>query len=145
MVQITRVSLLLQEKNKNKYAQLKLKLMKKLLFILFILGITSPILAQLKTSEVAGNWKYKVITDQGDMTGTFKFVESEGKLSGNVITNDGYTIPFTKIELKPENVLYLELKTDSDLIKVTVTVEGKKFKGTGSSYQGEAPITGEKQ
>ena len=57
-----------------------------------------------------------------------EFVESEGKLSGNVITNDGYTIPFSKIELKPENVLYLELKTDSDLIKVTVTVEGKKFK-----------------
>jgi len=109
------------------------------------LGFTSPIFAQLKSSEVAGSWKYKVTVDQGDMTGVFKFVENEGKLSGNVITTDGYTIPFTKIELKQENVLYLELKTDSDLIKVTVTVDGKKFKGTGTSYNGEAPITGEKQ
>jgi hypothetical protein len=39
----------------------------------------------------------------------------------------------------------MEIKTESDLIKVTVKVDGKKFKGTGSSYQGEAPITGEKQ
>lgn len=119
--------------------------MKKLFILLFVLGFTSPIFAQLKSSEVVGSWKYKVETDQGDMTGTFKFVEADGKLSGNVVTTEGYTIPFTKIELKPENVLYLELKTDSDLIKVNVTVDGKKYKGTASSYQGEAPITGEKQ
>ncbi len=119
--------------------------MKKLFILLFVLGFTSPIFAQLKSSEVAGSWKYNVVTDQGEMTGTFKFTENDGKLSGNVITNDGYTIPFTKIELKPENVLYLELKTDSDLIKVKVTVDGKKFMGTGSSSQGDAPITGEKQ
>lgn len=79
------------------------------------------------------------------MTGVFKFVEKEGKLTGEVLTNEGYTIPFTKIEIKEENQLYLELKTDSDLIKVTVKVEGKTFKGTGTSYQGEAPITGVKQ
>jgi subtilisin-like proprotein convertase family protein len=119
--------------------------MKKLFILLIVLGLTSPIFAQLKSSEVAGNWKYKVITDQGDMTGTFKFVETDGKLSGNVVTTEGHTIPFTKIELKPENVLYLELKTESDLIKVSVTVDGNKYKGIASSYQGEAPITGEKQ
>ncbi len=119
--------------------------MKKLFLFLFVLGFTSPVFAQLKSSEVIGSWKYKVTTDQGDMTGTFKFVEPDGKLSGNVLTTEGYTIPFSKIELKKDDVLYLELKTDSDLIKVTVTVEGKKFKGTASSYQGEAPITGEKE
>ena len=119
--------------------------MRKFFILLFVLGFTSPIFAQLKSSEVAGSWKYKVITDQGDMTGTFKFVETDGKLSGNVITEDGHTLPFSKIELKTDNVLYLELKTDSDVIKVTGKVDGKKFKGTASSYQGEAPITGEKQ
>ena len=119
--------------------------MKKLFILLFILGFTSPIFAQLKSSEVAGNWEYKVIVDQGDMTGVFKLAETDGKLSGNVVTTEGYTIPFSKIELKTDNVLYLELKTDSDLIKVTVTVDEKKFKGTAASYQGEAPITGEKQ
>jgi hypothetical protein len=79
------------------------------------------------------------------MTGVFKFVENQGNRTGDVITSDGYTIPITKIEMKAENNLYLEIKTDSDLIKVTVKVDGKNFKGTGLSYQGEAPITGVKQ
>jgi hypothetical protein len=122
-----------------------MKLMKKLFILLFVLGFTSPIFAQLDSKQLIGSWKYSVVTDQGDMTGVFKFVEKEGNLTGDVITSEGYTIPITKIELKAENNLYLEIKTDSDLIKVTVKVDGKKFKGTGSSYQGEAPITGEKQ
>jgi len=119
--------------------------MKKLFIFLFILGITSPVFAQLDSKQLTGTWKYSVVTDQGDMTGVFKFVENQGKLTGDVITSDGYTIPITKIEMKAENNLYLEIKTDSDLIKVTVNVEGKNFKGTGTSYQGEAPITGVKQ
>ena len=79
------------------------------------------------------------------MTGVFKFVETDGKLSGDVITNDGYTIPITKIEIKEDNNLYLEIQTDSDVIKVSVKIDGNNFKGTGTSYQGEAPITGVKQ
>lgn len=119
--------------------------MKKLFIFLFVLGITTPIFAQLDSKQLTGNWKYSVVTDQGDMTGVFKFVETDGKLSGDVITSDGYTIPITKIEIKEENNLYLEIQTDNDLIKVTVKVDGKNFKGTGTSYQGEAPITGVKQ
>lgn len=119
--------------------------MKKLFILLFVLGISSPIFAKLDSKQLTGIWKYSVVTDQGDMTGVFKFVENEGKLTGEVLTNEGYTIPFTKIEIKEENQLYLELKTESDLIKVTVKVEGKTFKGTGTSFQGEAPITGVKQ
>ncbi len=118
--------------------------MKKTAFLLFVLIFTFPALAQLKSDAVTGKWKYNVVTDQGDMTGIFRFAENEGKLSGEVITNEGYSIPFTKIELKENNILYLELKTESDLIKVTVKVEGKSFKGTGISYQGEAPVSGEK-
>ena len=79
------------------------------------------------------------------MTGVFKFVENEGKLTGDVITSDGYTIPITKIEIKEENNLYLEIQTDNDLIKVSVKIDGNNFKGTGTSYQGEAPISGVKQ
>lgn len=119
--------------------------MKKLFTLLFILAIASSVFAQLHSKQLIGNWKYSVVTDQGDMTGVFKFVENQGKLTGDVITSDGYTIPITKIELKADNNLYLEIKTDSDLIKVTVKVDGKNFKGIGTSYQGEAPITGVKQ
>lgn len=119
--------------------------MKKPFILLFVLCIASPIFAQLDSKQLTGSWKYNVVTDQGDITGVFKFVETEGKLTGDVITSDGYTIPITKIEIKEENNLYLEIQTDSDLIKVTVKVDGKTFKGTGTSYQGEAPITGVKQ
>lgn len=119
--------------------------MKKLFIFLFVLGITTPIFAQLDSKQLIGSWKYSVVTDQGDMTGVFKFVETDGKLSGDVITNDGYTIPITKIEIKEDNNLYLEIQTDSDVIKVSVKIDGNNFKGTGTSYQGEAPITGVKQ
>ena len=119
--------------------------MKKLFILLFVLGIASPILAQLDSKQLIGNWKYVAVTDQGDITGIFKFLEKDGKLSGDVITSDGYTFPITKIELKEESQLYFEVKTESDLVKVTVKVDGKNFKGTGTSYQGDAPITGEKQ
>jgi hypothetical protein len=119
--------------------------MKKLFIFLFVLGIASPIFAQLDSKQLIGNWKYSVVTDQGDMTGVFKFVEKDGKLTGDVITSDGYIIPITKIEIKEENNLYLEIQTDNDLIKVSVKIDENNFKGTGTSYQGEAPITGVKQ
>jgi len=118
--------------------------MKKTLFLLIILAITIQVSAKLKEKHLIGEWKYSVVTDQGNITGVFKFIKAEGKLSGQVITDDGYTIPFTKIEIRDENTLYLELETDSDTIKLKVEVDGNKFKGTGTSYQGEAPITGEK-
>ncbi len=119
--------------------------MKKLFVLLFVVCFAIPAFSQLKTKHVVGSWNYNVVTDQGEMTGIFKFAEADGKLSGEVITSEGYTIPFTKIEIQKGNNLYLELKTESDLIKVNVKVEGKSFKGTGTSYQGEAPITGVKQ
>lgn len=118
--------------------------MKKLLIILFVLGISTQIFAEIKTKQLVGKWKYLVVTDQGDMTGFLKFSEKEGKLAGEVWSDDGNTFPMTKVELKEGNTLYFELIPDYDVIKVTVKVEGEKFKGTGSTYEGEFALTGEK-
>lgn len=118
--------------------------MKKLLAVLFILGITTSVFAELKPKQIVGKWSYTVQTDQGDMTGSLKFVEKEGKLSGEVHSDDGGVFPMTKVELKESNTLYFELKPEYDVIKVTVKVENKKFKGTGSTYQGEFALVGEK-
>ena len=123
---------------------LKSSTMKKLLFLLIILGITIQVSAKLKEKDLIGKWKYSVVTDQGTMSGVFNFATTDGKLSGKVVTDDGYTLPFTKIEIKDKNTLYLELDTDNDTIKLNLSVEDNKFKGTGTSYQGDAPITGEK-
>ncbi len=118
--------------------------MKKLLLFLIVLSIATHVSAKLKEKDLIGKWKYSVVTDQGDMKGSFVFTKTDGNLSGKVITDEGYELPFTKIEIKDKNGLYLELQTDNDTIKINVTVEDNKFKGTGSSYQGDAPITGEK-
>ena len=118
--------------------------MKKLLFFLIILGITTQVSAKLKEKHLIGKWKYSVVTDQGNMSGVFKFAKVDDKISGEVNTDDGYTVPFTKIEIKGKDTLYLELETNNDTIKLTLIVDGKQFKGTGTSSQGDAPVTGEK-
>jgi hypothetical protein len=119
--------------------------MKKLFILFIVLTITFPVFSQLKDSHVVGTWDYTVETGSDVLKGVITLAKNDGKLTGQVATNDGYTLPFSKIEIKPENVLYLELQTDSDVIKITVTVENNKFKGVGSSYQGDAPITGVKR
>ena len=115
--------------------------MKKLIVLLFVIIIAVPTFAQLKSDQVVGNWKYSVVTDQDDLTGVLKFVEKEGKLTGEVLTSQGNKILLTKVEIKIENKLYIELKTESDQITVSVKVDGKNFKGTVASYQGETQIS----
>lgn len=118
--------------------------MKKLLIVLFILGISTQIFAELKPKQVVGKWKYTVQMDQGEIKGVFNFTEKEGKLAGEITTDDGYSFTFSKVELKEENTLYFEFTPEYDQIKITLKIEGNKFKGTGSSVNGDAPITGEK-
>jgi hypothetical protein len=118
--------------------------MKRLFFVIFILGITLTGFAEIKPKEMAGEWKYKVDTGSELMTGVFKFIEKDGELTGEIVSDDGYTIPFSKIEFKENNNLHLEAKTDNDFIKVDIKIEGMKFSGMGANYEGEAPISGEK-
>lgn len=109
-----------------------------------VLGIAFEASAKLKNKQVIGNWKYEVDAGGQQMTGIFKFIEKERALAGDVNTDDGYTLPFSKIELKENNNLYLEIKTDNDVIKIDLVVDREKFSGTGSSCDGDAPIKGEK-
>lgn len=119
--------------------------MRKMLFLFFILSISISSFAELSIKKVVGTWSYAVVTDNGEMKGKLKFVEKEGKLAEEVITEDGNSFPMNKIELKEGDILYFELTPEYDVIKVTVKVEGKKFKGTGSTYQGDFELSGEKQ
>ncbi|NOR75131.1 MAG: hypothetical protein GQ525_08215 [Draconibacterium sp.] len=118
--------------------------MKKLLIILFILGISTQLFAEITVKQVVGKWKYTVTMDEGELKGVFNFTEKEGKLTGEIVTEDGYTFAFSKVEIKDENTLYFEFTPEYDLIAITLKIDGEKFKGTGSSNGGEAPITGEK-
>jgi len=124
---------------------IKLQIMKKLLIVLLVLGVSTQVFGKLKEKQVIGKWKYTVETDQGQIEGVFNIIKEEGKLGGEVVTDDGYTLPFTKVEIKEDDTLYMELTTDSDVITISVKIEGDAFNGTASSYMGEAPIVGEKQ
>lgn len=118
--------------------------MKKLLFVLFILGISLSGFAELKPKQMVGKWKYEVDTGGQYMTGSFKFVEKDGKLTGQILSDDGYTLTFSKIELKADNKVHLEAKTEYDLVKIDVKFDGDKFTGMAANSEGEAPITGKK-
>jgi hypothetical protein len=117
--------------------------MKKVFALLVVLLVTVQLFAQPDSKEILGKWKYTVNTGDSEMNGVINITMVDGKLSGNA-TVDVYTIPFTKIEYNEGNKLLIEMKTESDHYKIDVKVEGAKFSGMGSSYQGEAPITGEK-
>ncbi len=119
--------------------------MKKILILVFFLSFTLAGLAQNKPGQIIGNWKYSVDAGGMYLTGVFHFFEKEGKLTGEILSDDGYTIPMTKIEQKEPNKFYLEAATDYDTYKITLNFEGDKFSGTGTSYDGDAPITGERK
>ncbi len=123
----------------------KTLIMKKILAILFILSISTQVFAKLKPKQVIGKWNYTVIMDGGgEMKGVFNFSEKEGKLVGEIVTEEGYTFAFSKVEIKEDNTLYFKFTPEYDLITIKLKIDGDKFKGTGSSNGGEAPITGEK-
>jgi len=118
--------------------------MKKLMLVLFVLGISLQSFAGPKEKDVLGTWKYKVETDQGDLTGKIKIEKKEGKLLGEVYTDEGETFSFRKVELRENDVLYMELDTGYELLELSLTIKGKTFEGTVGTEQGSFPMTGEK-
>jgi len=114
--------------------------MKKLIFAILIGLISFPVFAKLDSQQLLGKWKYTIVTDQQNMTGVLIFSKTDGKLNASVETDEGYTGQFSKVEIIDDK-LYLELKTENDVIKVTFKLVENKLEGIASSYEGEAPIT----
>ena len=118
--------------------------MKKLMFVLFVLGISLQSFAGLKEKDVIGTWKYKVESDQGVLTGTLTFEKKDGALVGKANTDDGEVLTFTKVELRDNNVLYCELELEYETLEISLTVKGKVMEGTVGNYQDSFPLTCEK-
>jgi hypothetical protein len=118
--------------------------MKKLLIALLVMGLSLPSFAEIKEKDVIGTWKYKVETGMETLTGTLVIKQVDGKLVGNVDTDDGAYVTMNKIEIRDNDVLYFEVDTDYETLKITVTVTKNAFTGTISSQDGDMPITGEK-
>ena len=124
--------------------KIELSIMKKLFIALFVLGIALPSFAGIKVKDVVGTWSYEFVTDYETVTGTMEFEKSGKELTGTIFTDDGQPIPFTKVEIRDNNVLYTELEIDYAPYEVSITIEGKKYKGTISTGGGEVPISGAK-
>lgn len=122
----------------------KLHFMKKLMLVMLVLGTSLTSFAGPKEKDVLGTWKYKVETDQGELTGTVTIEKKEGKLVAEVHTDEGEVLPFSKVELKEENLLYMELDTGYDLLELSLNVKGKSMEGTVGSPGGSFPISMEK-
>ena len=118
--------------------------MKKFMFLLFVLGISFSSLAGQDGKDILGTWKYKVETDQGDLTGTLVFENKDDAVAGEVRTDDGQILSFNKIEWKENNAFYMELDTGYELMEISVTVNGSTFEGTVESQSGSFPLSGEK-
>lgn len=118
--------------------------MKKLLIALFVLGLAIPSFAGLKEKNVIGEWSYTVDTGQEILKGTLTFEKAEGKLTGMVNTSEGDSFSLSNIEIRDNNVLYFELQPDYEVMKISLTVDGKKYSGTVTVAGESVPITGEK-
>ncbi len=119
--------------------------MKKSLFLLVILVMSLPAMAGLKEKHVIGTWTYRADAGTEILTGTITFSNEEGVLTGEVNTDMGEYINMTKVEIRDNNILYFEVPTDYEVLKVTVTMNKKNYSGTIASQQGDMPISGEKK
>ena len=119
--------------------------MKKSLFLLLLMAMTIPAMAGLKEKHVIGTWTYQADAGSETLTGTITFSNAEGMLTGKVNTDMGDFIAMTRVEIRDNNVLYFEVPTDYEVLKITVTMNKKSYAGTIASQQGEIPISGEKK
>jgi hypothetical protein len=119
-------------------------MMKKSMLLFLVLLISLPSFARLKEKHVIGTWKYKVETDQGDLTGSIKIEKKDGLLVGEVHTDDGETFPVNKLEIMEDDTFYMEIYTGSDTLEISVTVKKKVFNGTVSTPEVSFPITADK-
>jgi len=118
--------------------------MKKLLFVLFVLGISLQSYAAIKEKDVIGTWKYKVETDEGTLTGNLIIEKKEGKLVAKINTDDGEVITASNVQVKDDDILYFEVDTGYESLIVSGTVKGKAFEGTVGNDMGSYPMTAEK-
>ena len=118
--------------------------MKKVFILLFVLGVSLPSFAGLKEKHVIGTWSYKVETDQETLTGTMKFAKEDGKLTGKIFSDEGESLSMSNVEIKDNDVLYFEITPDYNVLKISLTIDGKKYEGTVDLGDMQVPITGEK-
>lgn len=120
--------------------------MKKLLILLFTLGISISSFAGLKSKNVVGEWKTLIVVSDAQMTGSFIFYEKSGELQGEYIPSEGTKSTISKIKInKKNNTLTFEVARETDIpIESILIVEDNKLRGKGWINDANFEFTGEK-
>lgn len=140
------IGLLLIFKALKSKSLIELEFMKKLLILLFALGISISSFAGLKSKDVVGEWNTLIVISDTQMTGSFIFYEKRGELKGEYIPSEGTKSTISKIKInKKNNTLTLEIPRETDIpIEFILIFENKKFRGKGWINEANFEINGEK-
>jgi hypothetical protein len=119
--------------------------MKKVVFVCLFLGLATQAFAQLSEKQLMGTWNYKVMTDQGPLTGNLNFTEKEGKLDGEVVSSDGQSWTMQAMELQEGNILKFEVTPETEKFISTLKFEGDAFEGMTGPAHSQFAVSGERQ
>lgn len=114
------------------------------MLLLLALVLVTPTFAGIKEKHILGKWSYSLEAPDGNLTGSLLFHKKDGKLVGEVNTDQGAYIPLKNIEIRENKVLYFEVEVDYETLIVKLTMNKKDYSGSVSSQQGDVKISGKK-
>jgi len=118
--------------------------MKKVLFIILLLGVIYPVAKSADNSAVVGSWKCAVIDVPYEYSNSvITFIEKEGKLTGTVKFDSGEEVRITTIKYT-NSQLVLSLYVEGYSITVDGKVAGSKITGTVDTPDGKVNFTATK-
>jgi hypothetical protein len=120
--------------------------MKKVLFIIMLLGLIFPVAkpAAPDNSAVIGSWKCAVIDVPYEYSNSvITFIEKDGKLAGSVKFDSGEEVKITTVKFT-NSQLILSLYVEGYSITVDGKVAGTKITGTVDTPDGKVNFTANK-
>ena len=120
--------------------------MKKVLFIIVLLGFIYPVVRSVPAdnSAVVGSWKCAVIDVPYEYSNSvITFIEKEGKLNGSVKFDSGQEVKISTIKYT-NSQLVLSLYVEGYSITVDGKVAGTKITGTVDTPDGKVNFTATK-
>jgi hypothetical protein len=120
--------------------------MKKVLFIIMLLGLIYPVAkpAVADNSAVVGSWKCAVIDVPYEYSNSvITFIEKEGKLTGSVKFDSGEEVKLSTVKFT-NSQLVLSLYVEGYSITVDGKVGGSKISGTVDTPDGKVNFTATK-
>lgn len=101
--------------------------------VLFILALSTVSSARLKSKQLTGKWKYKILLYNAQFEGWFEFSLKDDEFEGKNIQSDGNISKLSDIKINNKNeTLCFKLVRENDVpIEFILIFNDNKFKGKG--------------